>query len=80
MYLAILAKGIRQLLDGKNPPGDGTEERDNGVRLDISFRTKLILNETSKEELKLRFPRYDEALYDESSEPYHFLPDYKSGN
>ena len=33
--------GIDALNGGETPPGDGTEERDNGVRVDTSFRTHL---------------------------------------
>ena len=52
--------------------GDGTADRDNGVRGHIVFRAKVVLAPDKKTELLRRFPVV-EATYDESSVPYRYL-------
>ena len=52
--------------------GDGTADRDNGVRGHIAFRAKVVLAPDKKAELLRRFPVV-EATYDESSVPYRYL-------
>jgi len=52
------------------PPGDGSSNRDNGVRYDIAWKTNIQLTEEQKLELINQFTPVD-PLYDDSSEAYY---------
>ena len=72
IYLGVGGDGVSAQLDGAVPPGDGTDDHDNGVRVHISFHVKLLLGDKDKKELQSRFSKED-ALYDEDSEAYPFV-------
>ncbi|MEO2193481.1 MAG: hypothetical protein ABGY24_13625, partial [bacterium] len=54
------------------PPGDGTSNRDNGVRYDIAFKTNLTLSTEDKLELLNRFPPV-KPIYDDASGAYFYI-------
>ena len=55
--------------------GDGSSNRDNGVRVDIAFKTIIPLSDSDKLELFNKFPP-QKAIYDDNSEAnYYHHPD-----
>ena len=72
MYLGTGGAEVSEQLDGRVPPGDGTNDHDNGVRVDISFRGLFQLSESDKEELKSRFSAVP-AVYNKTSAAYPFV-------
>ena len=71
-YFGTSGDGVSEQIDGKVPPGDGTSDHDNGVRVHLSFLGQLQLSEDAKAELRSRFSPVG-ALYNESSEAYPFV-------
>ena len=56
----------------KLPPGDGSSNRDNGIRGDIAFKALITLSKTHKLELINMFlPR--KAIYEDNSEAYNYV-------
>lgn len=68
VYVGIGGPSLDSLISPL-PPGDGTAERDNGVRYDIAFKTTVPLSEADKLELLNRFSPV-RAIYDDSSAAY----------
>jgi len=54
------------------PPGDGSSNRDNGVRADIAFKTIIPLSDSDKLELFNKFPP-QRAIYDDNSEACYYV-------
>jgi len=54
------------------PPGDGSSNRDNGVRADIAFKAIIPLSDSDKLELFNKFPP-QKAIYDDNSEAYYYV-------
>ncbi len=53
------------------PPGDGSSNRDNGIRGDIAFKALITLSTAHKLELINMFlPR--KAIYEDNSEAYNY--------
>ena len=71
LYSGIGGLSINQVVDSL-PPGDGSANRDNGVRADIAFKAIIPLSDADKLELIKKFPP-QKAIYDNSSKAYHYL-------
>ena len=70
IYMGIGGPSFKKIVDTL-PPGDGSTNRDNGIRGDIAFKALITLSVTHKLELINKFlPR--KALYDNRSEPYYY--------
>ena len=70
IYMGIGGPSFKKIVDPL-PPGDGSTNRDNGIRGDIAFKALINLSVTHKLELINKFlPR--KALYDNRSEPYYY--------
>ena len=70
IYMGIGGPSFKKIVDPL-PPGDGSTNRDNGIRGDIAFKALITLSVTHKLELINKFlPR--KALYDNRSEPYYY--------
>jgi len=78
LSMNVLHKGISQLLDDEVPPGDGTSEHDNGIRIDVAFSTGLKLSNEAKSNLDSIWKRKTER-FSTASEAYSHMPDYKDG-
>ena len=76
IYLGIGGPSIRAATGvGEDPPGDGSSNRDNGVRADIAFKVNIQLTEELKKKLVERFPRVTPSLNDGSKAyPYKHPP------
>jgi hypothetical protein len=71
IYSGVGGPSLNQVVDSL-PPGDGSSNRDNGVRADIAFKTIIPLSGSDKLELFNRFPP-QEPIYDDKSEAYYYL-------
>ena len=71
IYSGVGGPSLNQVVDSL-PPGDGSSNRDNGVRADIAFKTIIPLSDSDKLELFNRFPP-QEPIYDDKSEAYYYL-------
>ena len=70
IYMGIGGPSFKKIVDPL-PPGDGSTNRDNGIRGDIAFKALITLSVTHKLELINKFlPR--KALYGNRSEPYYY--------
>eukprot|EP00751_Fragilariopsis_kerguelensis_P027586 CAMPEP_0170861706 /NCGR_PEP_ID=MMETSP0734-20130129/18438_1 /TAXON_ID=186038 /ORGANISM="Fragilariopsis kerguelensis, Strain L26-C5" /LENGTH=459 /DNA_ID=CAMNT_0011235967 /DNA_START=48 /DNA_END=1427 /DNA_ORIENTATION=- len=77
MFFAVNHDAVVDANNGLLPPGDGTPEHDNGVRVDMSFKTTLVLSDEDKCKLKQQFqhliiPR--EKKFKKKTKPYKFDP------
>ena len=63
IYSGVGGPSLNQVVDSL-PPGDGSSNRDNGVRADIAFKTIIPLSGSDKLELFNRFPP-QEPIYDD---------------
>ncbi len=70
IYMGIGGPSFKKIVDPL-PPGDGSTNRDNGIRGDIAFKALISLSETHKLELINKFLPL-KALYDNRSEPYYY--------
>jgi hypothetical protein len=70
IYSGVGGPSLNQIVDSL-PPGDGSSNRDNGVRADIAFKTIISLSDSDKLELFNRF-RPQKAIYDDKSEAYYY--------
>ncbi len=70
IYSGVGGPSLNQIIDSL-PPGDGSSNRDNGVRADIAFKTIIPLSDSDKLELFNRF-RPQKAIYDDKSEAYYY--------
>lgn len=73
-FFAVNSDAVTEANDGILPPGDGTKERDNGVRADMSYRTELVLSAEDKCKMKQKFShltvrKKKKNRYDENTEP-----------
>ncbi len=71
IYAGVGGPSLNQVVDAL-PPGDGTSNRDNGVRADIAFKAIIPLSESDKLELFNKFPPQN-AIYDDNSEAYYYV-------
>jgi len=71
IYSGVGGPSLNQVVDPL-PPGDGTSNRDNGVRADIAFKTIIPLSDSDKLELFNKFPP-QKAIYDDNSEAYYYV-------
>jgi hypothetical protein len=71
IYSGVGGPSINQVV-GSPPPGDGSSNRDNGVRADIAFKAIINLSVSDKLELLNRFPP-KEKVFDDNSKPYHYV-------
>ena len=52
-------------------PGDGSPNRDNGVRTDVAYKTTVALSEEARQDLLEQFALVD-PLYDDSASAYDY--------
>jgi hypothetical protein len=71
IYSGVGGPSLNQVVDPL-PPGDGSSNRDNGVRADIAFKTIIPLSDSDKLELFNKFPP-QKAIYDDNSEAYYYV-------
>lgn len=71
IYSGLGGPSLNQVVDPL-PPGDGTSNRDNGVRADIAFKAIIPLSDSDKLELFNKFPP-QKAIYDDNSEAYYYV-------
>ena len=71
IYSGLGGPSLNQVVDPL-PPGDGSSNRDNGVRADIAFKTIIPLSDSDKLELFNKFPP-QKAIYDDNSEAYYYV-------
>ena len=71
IYLGIGGHSLNRVVD-LLPPGDGSSNRDNGIRADIAFKTIIPLSETDKLKLINKFQPRNE-IYDHSSTAYYYV-------
>jgi len=71
IYMGVGGASLNQVVDSL-PPGDGSSNRDNGVRVDIAFKTIIPLSDSDKLELINKFPPR-KAIYDDNSEAYYYV-------
>jgi hypothetical protein len=71
VYAGLGGVSLNSLVSAQ-PPGDGTSNRDNGVRYDIAFKTNLTLSTEDKLELLNRFPPV-KPIYDDASGAYFYI-------
>ena len=72
IYFGVEGSRVSRALGGLVPPGDGTNDHDNGVRVHITFHTYLPLSPESQIELRSRFSKTT-AAYNESSPAYSLV-------
>jgi hypothetical protein len=71
IYLGIGGPSISALVETL-PPGDGSSNRDNGIRGDIIFKTVIPLSDADKLDLIQKFqPRI--SMYDDNSKAYYYV-------
>ena len=70
IYSGVGGPSLNQIVDSL-PPGDGSSNRDNGVRADIAFKSIIPLSDSDKLELFNRF-RPQKAIYDDKTEAYYY--------
>jgi len=71
IYAGVGGPSLNQVVDPL-PPGDGSSNRDNGVRADIAFKAIIPLSDSDKLELFNKFPP-QKAIYDDNSEAYYYV-------
>jgi len=71
IYAGVGGPSLNQVVDSL-PPGDGSSNRDNGVRADIAFKAIIPLSDSDKLELFNKFPP-QKAIYDDDSEAYYYV-------
>jgi hypothetical protein len=71
VYAGLGGPSLNSLISPQ-PPGDGTSNRDNGVRYDIAFKTNLTLSTEDKLELLNRFPPV-KPIYGDDSGAYSYI-------
>ena len=71
IYSGIGGASVNQVV-GSPPPGDGTPNRDNGVRADIAFKAIIPLSDSDKLELFNKF-HPQKAIYDDTSKAYYYV-------
>lgn len=71
VYSGVGGPSVKQAV-GSLPPGDGSLNRDNGVRADIAFKARIPLSDSDKWQLFKKFP-VQEAIYDDTSKAYHYV-------
>ncbi len=71
IYSGIGGPSVNQVV-GSPPPGDGTPNRDNGVRADIAFKAIIPLSDSDKLELFNKF-RPQKSIYDDTSKAYYYV-------
>ena len=71
IYMGIGGPSVKKVVDPL-PPGDGSSNRDNGIRGDIAFKALITLSTAHKLELINMFlPR--KAIYEDNSEAYNYV-------
>ena len=71
IYAGVGGPSLNQVVDSL-PPGDGSSNRDNGVRADIAFKAIIPLSDSDKLELFNKFPP-QKAIYDDNFEAYYYV-------
>ena len=71
IYAGVGGPSLNQFVDSL-PPGDGSSNRDNGVRADIAFKAIIPLSDSDKLKLFNKFPP-QKAIYDDNSEAYYYV-------
>ena len=71
IYAGVGGPSLNQVVDSL-PPGDGSSNRDNGVRADIAFKAIIPLSDSDKLKLFNKFPP-QKAIYDDNSEAYYYV-------
>ena len=71
LYLGIGGPSLREQA-GSLPPGDGSPNRDNGVRGDVAFKTVIPLSDADKQALIETFTPMTPA-YNDTSGAYHYM-------
>ena len=69
-YVGVGGPGLSATAD-RHPPGDGSSNRDNGVRIDIALKALIPLSEADKLELINRFLPL-QPIYDDAAEAYFY--------
>ena len=71
LYLGIGGPSLTEQA-GSLPPGDGSPNRDNGVRGDVAFKTVIPLSDVDKQALIETFTPMTPA-YNDTSGAYHYM-------
>ena len=71
VYLGFGGAGLSAANQDTLPPGDGSPNRDNGVRTDVAYKTTVELSQESRQALLDQFELV-EPLYDDSSSAYDY--------
>ena len=70
IYLGVGGPSLNKITKSL-PPGDGSSNRDNGVRADVAFKATILLSQDDKLELINKFnPKY--PIYNDSSSAYYY--------
>ena len=70
IYLGVGGPSLNKITKSL-PPGDGSSNRDNGVRGDVAFKATILLSQDDKLELINKFkPKY--PIYNNSSSAYYY--------
>ena len=70
IYLGLGGPSLNKITKSL-PPGDGSSNRDNGVRGDVAFKATILLSQDDKLELINKFiPKY--PIYNDSSSAYYY--------
>ena len=73
-YVGVGGPGL-DATASRHPPGDGSSNRDNGVRIDLALKVVIPLSDTDKLELINQFLPL-QSIYDDETEAYF----YEHGN
>lgn len=69
-YIAVGGPSL-DTATSRHPPGDGSSNRDNGVRIDIALKVNITLSETDKLDLINQFLPL-QPIYDDDTEAYFY--------
>jgi len=69
-YVAVGGPSL-DIATSQHPPGDGSSNRDNGVRIDIALKVNITLSETDKLDLINQFLPL-QPIYDDGTKAYFY--------
>ncbi len=70
-YVGVGGPGLDDATGSRHPPGDGSSNRDNGVRIDIALKVVIALSEADKLELINQFLPL-QPIYGDATEAYFY--------
>lgn len=70
-YVAVGGPSLDATIS-RHPPGDGSSNRDNGVRIDIALKVNITLSETDKLDLINQFLPL-QPIYDDGTDAYFYV-------